>query len=115
MSDFSGFDGSGARDSDPFQSAPLVGPDVAHNQDRQEDHHFRHTKPSQRLVSYGPGEQEYGLHIENHEQDGDNVEAHRIAPARIRGGLDAAFVGFELGQRWRRWPDQFGHNDSYGR
>src|SRR6266849_5306752 len=80
----------GARNSDPFEGALLVGPDIAHNQDRQEDHHFRHAEPSQRLVPYGPREQKYGFHIEDDKQDGDDVEAYGIPSARIRGGLDAA-------------------------
>ena len=46
-----------------------------------------------------PGEQENRFHVEDHEKDRDDVEAHRVAAARIRCRLDAALVGLQLGRR----------------
>ena len=53
------------------------------------------TRPHE--IPVRPWEQEDGLHIEDHKQDGDDVEAHRIAAARIIERGDATFVGHQLG------------------
>ena len=59
--------------------------------------HFGHAEPSQRPVAHGPGEEEYGFHVEDYEENGDDVEPDGIAAARIRRRFDAALIRFQLG------------------
>src|SRR5581483_8529454 len=80
----------------PLQRALFPYPDVPDDQDRQEHHHLHEAEPGQRLELHRPGEQEDGFHVEDDEQDGDNVEAHRVAPARAVHRINAAFVRHEL-------------------
>jgi hypothetical protein len=53
--------------SHPFQSAFFPDPDVAHDQDGEEDQHLNQSKHAERLELHRPGKQEDGLHIEDHE------------------------------------------------
>ena len=85
------------RVSDPLQCTLFVRPNIADHQDPQKHCHFRHTEPAERPVAHRPWVKENGLHVEDYEQDGDDVEADRVAAPRIRRRLDAALVGFELG------------------
>src|SRR5690242_8709426 len=67
--------------SHPFQRALFPRPDIPHDQDRQEHNYLGDAEPAQRAVLHCPGKQEDGFHIEDHEQNGDDVEAHGVAAA----------------------------------
>ena len=54
-------------------------------------------KPPQRLELHRPGKKENRFHIEDDEQDGDDVVADGVTSARVVIGIDAALVGHELG------------------
>jgi hypothetical protein len=47
-------------------------------------------------VDDGPGHHEDHFHIEEDEENGDQIEAHAEAALRIANGLNAALVGVEL-------------------
>ncbi len=78
----------------PLKSSLFPCPKVPDNQNGQEDGHFCNAKPAQVLVAYRPRKKEHSLHVENYEQDGNDVEADGISSARIGCGLNTAFVGF---------------------
>src|SRR3990170_1244459 len=84
--------GSG-RTLNPFESAFFVYPNVGDNQNGKKNTHLNQPKHSQRAELDRPGKQENCLHVEDHKQNGDNVETHRVASAGIRFRFDAAFVG----------------------
>src|SRR5712671_3644550 len=90
---------------DPLESTLLVRPDISDRQDRQKHGDFRDTKPTELAIPNRPREQEDGLHVEDYEQDGDDIETHRVPAAGIAGRLDAAFIGFQLGDRGRGRAD----------
>src|SRR5262249_51649650 len=92
----------------PLERALLPGPYVTHHQDQQEDEHFGYAEPAEGAVFDRPRKQEDRFHVEDHKQDGDDVEAYGIPAARIGSRLDAALVGFKLGLERSRWADQLG-------
>ena len=51
-----GHPGKNRRTLDPLQSAFLVGPDVADDQDGEENRHFPDAEPTHQAVPYGPRE-----------------------------------------------------------
>src|ERR1039457_4004509 len=106
--------GNGAP-SYPLQSPFLVSPDVPDNQDGQEYRHLRHPKPTQGPVPDRPRKQEDGFHVEDHKQNGNDVKPYRVAPARVRSGLDAAFVRLQLGAERGRRAYQLGGENQHHR
>src|SRR5262249_8142298 len=74
----------------PLQRAFFPHPDVANNQNRQEDKHFDQAEEAEELEADGPREQEDRFHVEDHEQDGDDVITDGVASAGAVDGVDAA-------------------------
>src|SRR5437764_6455840 len=80
----------------PIQRATLPQPDVAHDQDAQEDEHLDQAKESQDVVLNSPRKQINRFDVENDKEDRDEVIAHGVAAARIGFGRDSALVGHQL-------------------
>src|SRR5262249_22994140 len=74
----------------PVESAFFVNPNVSNNQNSQENSHFEQSKHSQSLELHGPRKKEDRFHIEDDEQDRNNVETNRVASAGVRFRLDPA-------------------------
>src|SRR5580658_1836021 len=81
----------------PFQRAFSPDPDVADDQDREEDQHFEQAEQAEGLESYCPGKKKNCFHVEHDEEDGNDVITHGVAAAGAVDGIDAAFVGHQLG------------------
>src|SRR5215468_10160332 len=81
----------------PFERAFFPDPDVAHDQDAEEDQHLNEPENSQRLELHRPGKQEDRFDVKNDKQDGDDVVTDGVASAGVVVGIDAAFVRHELG------------------
>src|SRR6266436_5624632 len=96
-----------AQRSDPLQGAFSPYPDEAYDQDEQENHHLQESKSTQRLELHRPREQEDGLHVEDYEQDGDNVVANGVTSAGAVYRIDAALVGHQFGFAGIVRPHQF--------
>ena len=92
----------------PFQGAFFPDPDVTHDQNGKEDQHLNQSKHASRLELHRPGEQEDGLHIEHHEQDGDNIVTDGVTASRVIDGIDAALVRHQLFFARIFRPHQFG-------
>src|SRR5271157_560106 len=98
---------------DPFQRAALPKPEVAHQQDPEEHQHLDQPKLAQHLIAHGPRKKEDRFHIEDHEQDSDEVEANGVASACIGLRRDAALVGHQLfGIRGRGGAQELQHPQS---
>lgn len=97
-----------ATELNPFEGALLPDPDVADDQDGEEDQHLEEAKQAERLELDGPGEEKDRFDIKHHEKNSDNVKAHRISAACVVDGIDAALIGHQLGFIWIVGPDQFG-------
>jgi len=80
----------------PIQSAPLPNPNVSQDQDAQKNQHLHQPEQAEDPELNRPGKQEDGLHVEDDEQDGDDVEANRVTAPGIRFRVDAALVGLEF-------------------
>src|SRR5262249_48478202 len=92
----------------PLKSTFLVCPDVSHRQYDEENSDLRHAKPLHLAIPDCPGKQEDGLHVEDDEQDSDDVKPYRVAASGIRGCLNSTLVGFQFFGERSRWPDQLG-------
>ena len=83
----------------PLQAAaaPDVGVGDEHGDDEQ--HHLDQPEEPQRVEGDGPRVEEDDLDVEDDEQHRGDVVLHRepAAADRLRGRLDAALVGVELG------------------
>src|SRR5579862_9696701 len=99
---------------DPFQGALFPDPDISHDQDQQEDQHFDQAEYAQRFELNRPGEEENGLHVEDHEKDGDDVIAHGVASAGGVYRIDAALVGHQFGLAGIVRPHQLGRQERDG-
>src|SRR6478672_11914501 len=97
----------------PLQSALLPDPDVTHDQDEEKDQHFQQSEHAEGLEFHRPGEQEDGLHVEDHEQDGDNVKTNGITSPGIVYGVDAALVRHQLSLVRIVGPYQLGGKKCY--
>src|SRR5215210_7974134 len=64
---------------DPFQPALAPGVDVADEQDHDEGDHLQQPVEAELVERDGPGVEEDRLDVEDHEEDGDDVEAGRVA------------------------------------
>src|ERR1700728_2383455 len=82
---------------DPFERAFVPYPDVADDQDGEENQHLQQTEGAECLEAYGPGKKKNCFHVEDYEKDGDDVVANSVASASAVDGVDAAFVGHQLG------------------
>src|SRR5579864_35844 len=82
--------------SHPLQRTFLPDPDIANDQDAEEDQHLEQAEQAEGLELHRPRKKEDGLHIEDHKQDGDNVIADGVASTRTVDRIDAAFVGQQL-------------------
>src|ERR1019366_10571432 len=60
----------------------------------------------EQLELHRPRKQENRLHIEHHEQDGDNVETNSVAATRVVKRRDAALVRHQLDVVRFSRPDQ---------
>src|SRR5262245_28026409 len=76
----------------PLESTFLVRPDVTYRQYDQKDSDFGHAKPMHLAIPDGPGEQEDGLHVEDHEQDGNDIKPDCVAAAGVGCRFNATFV-----------------------
>src|SRR5262245_27594714 len=57
----------------PVEGAFLDDPDVSNDQDAEEHDHLEKAKKRELPVNDGPGEQENGIHIKNHEENSNDV------------------------------------------
>src|SRR5256714_9822661 len=84
----------------PFERALAPGVVVADDEDADEDEHFEEREFGEREVvaheDDGPGEEEYGLHVEDEEEHGDDVEAYGETVVRLCRRAYAALVGPRL-------------------
>src|SRR5438270_698786 len=80
------------RTLNPFQRALLPYPDVAHDQDSEKSQHLQKAECAQLFELHSPGEEEDRLHIENYEQDRNNVEAHCVAFASVIHWINATLI-----------------------
>src|SRR6266496_4110935 len=67
--------------SNPLQCSLFICPEVTDHEEAKENGNLCDAKPSELFVTDRPRKQKYRFHIENHEQNRDNVEPHRIAAA----------------------------------
>src|SRR5580700_2848913 len=81
----------------PLQSAFTPNPDVADDKDAEENEHLNQSEGAERFELHRPGEQKNGFHIEDHEEDGNNVIADGVTATGAIDGIDAAFVGHQFG------------------
>ncbi len=81
----------------PFQRAFFPDPDVADDQDDEEDQDLQQSEHAECFEPHGPGEKENCFHIEDHEQNRDDVIADGVASAGAVDGVDAALVWHQLG------------------
>src|SRR5579863_565055 len=81
----------------PLQRTFAPDPDVANDQNDQEDQHLDQAEHAQRLELDRPGKKKDGLDVEDHKQNRNDVVAHRIASAGAVYWIDAALIGHELG------------------
>src|SRR5438105_2868510 len=82
--------------SSPVERALLNNPNISNDQNTEEHQHFDKSEEGELLENDGPRKKKNRLHIEDHEQDRDNVIADRVALARIGFRIHAAFVRGEL-------------------
>src|SRR5206468_1430482 len=68
----------GGVSSNPVESTLLVCPHVSDRQNHQKHRDFGDAKPAELAITDGPREQEDGLHVEDDEQNGDDVETDGI-------------------------------------
>src|ERR1700690_1727909 len=80
----------------PFQGALFPDPDVAYDQNKKKDQHLDQAEHAQRLELDRPGEEKNGFHVEDDEQDGDDVITNGVASSRAVYGINAAFVGHQF-------------------
>src|SRR5438093_9593951 len=74
----------------PVKSAIVPRVKEPYHEDPQKDHHVCQAPAAKATVDHGPGVNENELHVEQDEQDGDQVELDRQAADRQRkGGLPA--------------------------
>jgi len=78
--------------SHPLQRALLPDPDVTDDQNTEEDQHLQQSEQSKELELYRPRKEKDGLHVEDNEQDGDNVVANGVASAGPVDWINTAFV-----------------------
>src|SRR5438445_495931 len=95
----------------PFQRPLLPGVEVAHEQDRDEDQHLDQGEEAELLEDDGPGVDEQGLDVDDHELHRENIGPHRDLGARVVKHRCAALVGHELGLVWTRGPDEVARQD----
>src|SRR5215469_9616928 len=98
----------------PLQRALLPDPDVAHNQDAEENEHLHQAKHSQGFELHRPGKQKNGLDVENYKKDGNDVVANRIATPRPVYRIDAALIRKQLGTMRVLRTNQFGNQQGDG-
>jgi len=96
----------------PVESTLFVEPDVADQQDAEEDEHGDECEGAHMLrepetITNGPGEKEDRLDVEDDEEHGHDIEPGGIASAGIAFGRDAALIREEL----RRSPAGFRANE----
>src|SRR5205085_8843790 len=80
----------------PFERPLLPLVDKADREHRKEQHHRPEAEGTELSERDRPRKQEADLEIENNEKNGDQVEAHVEAHARVVESVEAAFVGGEL-------------------
>src|SRR5581483_951122 len=76
----------------PFQRALFPDPDVANDQNGEENQHFDQAKETHRFELDCPREKKNGFYVEDDEQDGNDVITDRVAAAGKSDRIDAAFV-----------------------
>src|SRR5207249_5536290 len=74
----------------PIQGALLYDPNITNDQNSEKDQHFNQAEQVKLPVDDGPGEQENGLNVKDHEQNRHHIVADCIALPRIGVGIDAA-------------------------
>src|ERR1019366_362806 len=99
----------------PLQRVLLPDPDVSHNQDAEKNQHLQQAKQTQQLELYRPGKQEDGLHVEDHEQNGHDVETDGVAATRAIEGRNPTLVGHQLGFEWVTGADDVEQSKRSGR
>jgi hypothetical protein len=106
----------------PLQRTFFPDPDVADDQDRDEDQHLEQAEQTEGLELHRPGKEEDRFHVEHDEKNRDDVITHRVAAARIVDGINAALVRHqfslarilrpdELGQQQREWKENKDYRD----
>src|ERR1700687_2548210 len=98
----------------PFQGAFFPDPDVADDQNEEEDQHFDQSEYAQRFELHRPREQENSLHIEDDEQDGHDVVPNRIAATGAVYRINAAFIGHQFGLAGIVGAHQLGCQQGHG-
>ena len=96
----------------PIERAALPQPDVAHDQDAQEDEHLDQAKESQDVVLNSPRKQINRLDVEDDKENGDEVIAHGVAAARIGLGHQLLFAGWRGGAYELQEPQRGQRKDS---
>src|SRR6516162_3269990 len=94
--------------SGPVESALFVDPDVADQQDAQENEHGDESESASvggnpSAIENGPGKKKHGLHVEDNEEHRYDVKAGGIAAASVGFRGNAAFVGEEFGRPTARF------------
>src|SRR5271157_483287 len=96
------------RSLDPFERALFPHPDVAHDQDHEEDQNLDQAEYAEGLELDRPGKKKNRFHVEDNEEDRDNVVANGVASAGAVDGVNATLVGHELDLAGIRWAYQLG-------
>ena len=84
----------------PFQRALTPGVVITHDQNCDKDKHFNQRKRCEREVlsheNDRPWQKENCFHVKNKKEHRHDVVAHSEPFVRLRGRIDAAFIGTHL-------------------
>src|SRR3989338_1490769 len=95
--------------SHPIKRALLVEPEIADEQDAEKDQHLHQAEQTQLVVLHRPGKEEDCLHVEDDEQDGDDVKAHPEAAPGVALRRNPALIGLQpVANVPHRRPHQLG-------
>src|SRR6478736_3125328 len=95
----------------PPEDALLPGVDQAEQQHADEHAHLDETEAGVALELRGPGEDEHGLDVEDHEHQGEHVVADLALRPALTDRVDAALVRDHLVGRGLDRPDQGGDTE----
>src|SRR3954466_11953219 len=92
--------------SDPTEDAFTPGVEESEGEDHDEDGHLDEAEDVVDLEADGPGEDEHGLDVEQHEQDREDVVAALTLRPAVTDRIDSGLVVEVLARLRTRRPDE---------
>src|ERR1700757_5072470 len=80
----------------PLERTFFPNPDIANDQNAEKDQHLNQPEQAEGFELHRPGKQEDGFHVEDHKEDGHNIETDGVAAPGMVYRINTALIRHEF-------------------